>query len=136
MGTFRNVLRMAAGSSTGTDSIVTVAFATAVRCRSGRESGRITLALHRSNSGVAVRRWLRHCTAEPQPLRYPVNGLLSGLKISDSKVIRPGPPASTGPHRQVAITRLSLPGTALTIGGNQTANPLNNRSPPAVHYRG
>ena len=38
------------------------------------------LALHRSNSGVAVRRLLRDYTAEPRLVRYPVNGLLSGLK--------------------------------------------------------
>ena len=39
------------------------------------------MTLHRSNSAVRHRRWLRHCTADAGPLRYPVNGLLSGLKI-------------------------------------------------------
>ena len=51
----------------------------ALRTRTFR---RITLALHRSNSAVRRRRWLRHHTADAGPLRYPVNGLLSGLCCS------------------------------------------------------
>ena len=43
--------------------------------------------LHRSNSVVAVRRWLRHCTAGPRRLRYPVNMLLSGLRCSEASIL-------------------------------------------------
>ena len=63
---------MTALSPKWTKSIRTAALRT-------RTSRRITLALHRSNSAVRRRRWLRHYTADAGPLRYPVNGLLSGL---------------------------------------------------------
>ena len=62
---------MTALSPKWTKSIRTAALRT-------RTSRRITLALHRSNSAVRRRRWLRHYTADAGPLRYPVNGLLSG----------------------------------------------------------
>ena len=105
-------------------------------CRGADHSGRITLRCHRSFSVAAVDRLpsalYRPTASTPNP------GERDVIRSEDFR-LEGGPswPACVNwPHRQVVITWLSLPGTALAIGGNQTAHSAEQTLPPGCPLSG